>query len=202
MNTLSPRGLDHCVPLRPGLMLFGGFGNLSLLVLFQWSLSLSLFFSFTVQHECNEVLPSFGIGVSGAKLTHWEISVFSCRQSIYLPSNVECVHGMSGERGGKMDDGEWVEFVIPVCSCSLWQMILSEGLHNSSWAIRRPWGIQSHQHRGSFRAYFNKYAINVKTSTEKWHVFHFHTWKILRYRFYSPSLMNLILLPVRELVLI
>lgn len=106
MNTLSPRGLDHCVPLRPGLTLFSGFDNLSLLVLFQWFLALSFFFfSFTVQHQCNEVLPSFGIGVSGAKLTRWEISVFSCRQSIYLPSNVECVHGMSGERCGKMDDG-------------------------------------------------------------------------------------------------
>lgn len=149
MNTLSPRGLDHCVLLRPGLTLFGGFGNLSLPVLFPSSLSFSpaLSFSFTVQHECNEVLPSFGIGVPGAKLTRWEISVFSCRQSIYLPSNVECVHGISGERGRKMDDGECVEFAIPVCSCSLWQMILSKGLHNSSWAIRLPWGIQSHQHR-------------------------------------------------------
>lgn len=120
MNTLSPRGLDHCVPLRPGLTLFGGFGNLSFAgVIPVVFLSISFFFSFTIQHQCNEVLPSFGIGVSGAKLTRREISVFSCRQSIYLPSNVECVHGMSGERSGKMDDGKRVEFAIPVCSCSL-----------------------------------------------------------------------------------
>lgn len=153
-------------------------------MLFQWSFS---FYSFTVQHQCNKALPSFGIGVSGAKLTGWEISVFSCRQSIYLPSNVDCVRRMNGERRRKMDDGERVEFAIPVCSCSLWQMILSEGLHNSSWAIRLPWGIQSHEHRGGFRAYFNKHAINAKTSAQKWHVFHFHTWEIPRcYRFYSP----------------
>lgn len=161
MNTLSPRDLDHCVLVLRCLV------GLITSVCWCCSSSLSLsrclffFFSFTVQHQCNEVLPSFGIGVSGAKLTRWEISVFSCRQSIYLPSNVEYVHGMSGERGAKMDDGERVEFAIPVCSCSFWQMILSEGLHNSSWAIRLPWGIQSHQHRGSFLAYFNKHVISL-----------------------------------------
>ena len=168
--------------------------------MFSLSLSFSLFFFFyfTVQHQCNEVLPSFGIGVSGAKLTGWEISVFSCRQSIYLPSNVECVHGMSRESGGKMDGRDRVEFAIPVCSCSLWQMILSEGLHNSSRAIRLPWGIQSHQHRRPFRAYFNKHAIHVETSTRKWHVFNFDTWGILLYTFDSPNLINLILLPARS----
>lgn len=185
-------------------MLFGGFWNRSLLVFFQWSFSFFFFFlllfSISVT-KCFLVLV-WG-GVSGAKLTGWEISVFSCRQSIFLPSNVECARGMNGERCRKMDDGERVEFAFPVCSCSLWQMILSEGLHNSSWAIRLPWGIQSHEHRGGFRAYFNKHAINVKTSTKKWHVFHFHTWEIPRcYRFYSPALMNPISHPVREPVLI
>lgn len=62
--------------------------------------------SLTVKHQRNEVLPGFGIGVSGAKLTRWEISVFSCWQSIYLPSNVECVCVMNTERRGKMEDGK------------------------------------------------------------------------------------------------
>lgn len=45
----------------------------------------------------------------------------------------------------------------------------------------------NHMNTGGFRAYFNKHAINAKTSAQKWHVFHFHTWEIPRcYRFYSP----------------
>lgn len=73
----------------------------------------------TVKHQRNEVLPGFGIGVSSAKLTRWEISVFSCWQSIYLPSNVEYVCGMNTERRGKMEGGKGVEIAVYVHSCSL-----------------------------------------------------------------------------------
>lgn len=84
--------------------------NRSLLVLFQ-----CLAFFLTVKHQCNEVFPSFGIGVSSAKRTHWEISVFSCWQSIYLPSNVEYVCGMNTERHGKMER-KGVEIAVDVHS--------------------------------------------------------------------------------------
>lgn len=72
----------------------------------------------TVKHQRNEVLPGFGIGVSSAKLTRWEISVFSCWQSIYLPSNVEYVCGMNTERHGKMEEGKGVEIAVYVHSFS------------------------------------------------------------------------------------
>lgn len=78
----------------------------------------SLFF-LTVKHQRNEVLPGFGIGVFSAKLTRWEISVFSCWQSIYLPSNVEYVCGMNSERRGKMKGGKGDEIANYVHSCSL-----------------------------------------------------------------------------------
>lgn len=77
------------------------------------------FFSLPVKHQRNEVLPGFGIEVSGAKLTRWEISVFSCWQSMYLPSNVEYVCGMNTERRGKMEEAKGVEIAIYVHSCSL-----------------------------------------------------------------------------------
>ena len=58
----------------------------------------------TVKHQCNEVLPGFGIGVS---------SVFSCWQSIYLPSNVWiCVQNDCW----KMAEGEGVEIALCVHS--------------------------------------------------------------------------------------
>lgn len=101
MNIVQPGGLDHCVALHLGLTVFGVFCTCSLLVLFQCLISL---FFFTVKPQCNEVFPSFGIGVFSAKLTHWEISAFSCWQSIYLPSNVEYVCGMNREGCGKMED--------------------------------------------------------------------------------------------------
>lgn len=91
--------------------------NCSLLVLFQ-----CLVFFLTVKHQCNEVLPSFGIGVSSAKRTRWEISVFSCWQSIYLPSNVEYVCGMNTERHGRME-GKRVEIAVFVYFCCLWKAI-------------------------------------------------------------------------------
>ncbi len=73
----------------------------------------------TVKHQRNEVLPGFGIGVFSAKLTRWEISVFSCWQSIYLPSNVEYVCEMNKyERRGKMEEGKGVEIAVSVHSCS------------------------------------------------------------------------------------
>lgn len=89
--------------------------NCSLLVVFQ---CLVYFFFLTVKHQCNEVLPSFGIGVSSATLTRWEISVFSCWQSIYLPSNVEYVFGMNAKRRGKMEVGKRVEIAVYVHFCS------------------------------------------------------------------------------------
>lgn len=103
-----------------------------------------LVFFCTVKHQCNEVLPGFGIGVSSAKLTRWEISVFSCWQSIYLPSNVEYVCGMNTERRGMIEEGRGVEIAVYVHSCSHWEMILTVGLHNSSWTITLSWNIQSH----------------------------------------------------------
>lgn len=42
-------------------------------------------------------------------------------------------------KGGKGD-----EIANYVHSCSLWEMILSGGLHNSSWTITLSWKIQSH----------------------------------------------------------
>lgn len=68
-----------------------------------WCCSSVWSFFLTVKHQCNEVLPGFAIGVSSAKLTRWEISVFSCWQSVYLPSNVEYVCGMNSGRCGKME---------------------------------------------------------------------------------------------------
>lgn len=76
-----------------------------------------LFFH-TVKHQCNEVLPGFGIGVCSAKLTRWEISVFSCWQSIYLPSNVKYVCGMNSERREKMEEEKRVEIAVCVLFCS------------------------------------------------------------------------------------
>ncbi len=95
--------------------MFGVFVAAVLLVLFQCL----VFFFLTVKHQRNEVLPGFGIGVFSAKLTRWEISVFSCWQSIYLPSNVEYVRGMNTERGGKMKEGKGVEITVFVHSCSV-----------------------------------------------------------------------------------
>lgn len=121
----------------------------------------------------------FGIGVSSAKLARWEISVFSCWQSIYLPSNVECVRGVNTERRGKMEDGKWIEIAIPVPSCSLWQMILSEGLHNSSWAITLSWKIQSHKKTDEVLV---PLSINMQLMLKRQqrnYFFHFHTWAIM-----------------------
>lgn len=75
-------------------------------------------FFLTVKHQRNEVLPGFGIGVSSAKLTRWEISVFSCWQSIYLPSNVEYVCGMNAERHEKMEEEKEVDVAVCVRSFS------------------------------------------------------------------------------------
>lgn len=83
-----------------------------------WCCSSVWSFFLTVTHQRNEVLPSFGIGVSSAKLTRWEISVFSCWQSIYLPSNVEYVCRMNTERHGKMEEGKGGEMAVYVYSFS------------------------------------------------------------------------------------
>lgn len=40
--------------------------------------------------------------------------------------------------------GKRVEIAVDVHSCSLWEMVLSAGLHNSSWTITLSWKIQSH----------------------------------------------------------
>lgn len=125
-------------------------------------------FFLTVKHQRNEVLPGFGIGVSSAKLTRWEISVFSCWQSIYLPSNVEYVCGMNTERHEKMEEEKEVDVAVCVRSFSCWEMFLSGELHNSPWIITPPWIIQSHM---SLEPISIDTPVNVKTSTKEWHDF-------------------------------
>lgn len=127
-------------------------------------------FFLTVKHQRNEVLPGFGIGVSSAKLTRWEISVFSCWQSIYLPSNVEYVCGMNTERHEKMEEEKEVDVAVCVRSFSRWEMFLSGELHNSPWIITPPWIIQSHM---SLEPISIDTPVNVKTSTKEWHDFFF-----------------------------
>lgn len=51
---------------------------------------------------------------------------------------------MNSERREKMKGGKGDEIANYVHSCSLWEMILSGGLHNSSWTITLSWKIQSH----------------------------------------------------------
>lgn len=143
-------------------------------------------FFLTVKHQRNEVLPGFGIGVSSAKLTRWEISVFSCWQSIYLPSNVEYVCGMNTERHEKMEEEKEVDVAVCVRSFSRWEMFLSGELHNSPWIITPPWIIQSHM---SLEPISIDTPVNVKTSTKEWHdfFFHFHTPAVVHYLFFTLS---------------
>lgn len=144
-----------------------------------------VFFFLTVKHQRNEVLPGFGIGVSSAKLTRWEISVFSCWQSIYLPSNVEYVCGMNTERHEKMEEEKEVDVAVCVRSFSRWEMFLSGELHNSPWIITPPWIIQSHM---SLEPISIDTPVNVKTSTKEWHdFFHFHTPAVVHYLFFTLS---------------
>lgn len=118
MNRAEPGGLDHCVVLHLGLTAFDVFAPL-----------LGLLYFLTVKHQRNEVLPGFGIEVCRAKRTCWKISVFSCWQSIYLPSNVECVCGMNIGRHEKME--EWMK-LLSVCISFLQEMVLSfkHGTHH------------------------------------------------------------------------
>lgn len=147
-------------------------------------------FFLTVKHQRNEVLPGFGIGVSSAKLTRWEISVFSCWQSIYLPSNVEYVCGMNTERHEKMEEEKEVDVAVCVRSFSCWEMFLSGELHNSPWIITPPWIIQSHM---SLEPISIDTPVNVKTSTKEWHDFfsfpHSSSCALFVFYFVSASLM-------------
>lgn len=130
--------------------------NRSLLVLFQ-----CLVFFLTVKHQRNEVLPGFGIGVSSAKLTRWEISVFSCWQSIYLPSNVEYVCGMNIERDGKMEEGKGVEIAVCVFLFSLRNDPFkgTMKLFMDHYAILK--NTITHEHGDGFGAYFKRHRVNV-----------------------------------------
>lgn len=151
------------------------------------------FFFLTVKHQHNEVLPGFGIGVSSAKLTRWEISVFSCWQSIYLPSNVEYVCGMNTEWHEKMEEEKEVDIAVCEHSFSHWEMLLSGELHNSPRAITLPWIIQSHM---SLEPISIDTRVNVKTSTKGWHdFFHFHTSAVVRYLFFYFVLVSQIWSP-------
>lgn len=135
--------------------------NCTLLVLFQCL----VFFFLTVKHQHNEVLLGFGVGISSAKLTHWDISVFSCWQSIYLPSNVEYVYGMNTERRGKMEEGKGV--VIAVCAFTV--SLRNGPFRETTQLCMDHYTILNNTITHDFEAYFNRHPVNVKTYTKEWH---------------------------------
>lgn len=73
-----------------------------------------LVFSLTVKYQCNEVLPGCVLRTLNATPTRGEISIFSCWQSIYLPSDVEYVCGMNPKRRGNTEKGRKLEMAVYV----------------------------------------------------------------------------------------
>lgn len=117
--------------------------------------------------------PVFGIGVSGAKLTRWEISVFSCWQSIYLPSNV-----WMRVRNECWKDGGWkVSWNCHPYAFLFW--LTNDPFSGTTQLFMGHYTIMKNtitRERGrGFEAYFNKHAVNVKTSTKKWLFFFIST---------------------------